>query len=593
MPVEYMLFGVCTSVFLILCSGKSVTTPVGTIVGFERKLEFAGKQFVTDRYLGIPYAEAPVGERRFKKPVPRRVFSSPFNATLFGPACPQYAIPGIEVPDHQSEDCLLLNVHVPTQNPDNENGHAVMIFIHGGGFMLGAANTYVGDTLAAHGNVIVVTINYRLGIFGFLTSLDEHAEANLGLWDQHLAFQWVHKNIYAFGGDTERVTIFGESAGSMSAMYQAFFPPNKGLFQRVIGQSGSNSLKVLSMRDAPAALDYVAGVFECDKTDTSTIVACLRKFDWKDVINKIKNLGTEMNVMMQLQFFPIKDGDFIKRYPAELLEAAKSESVKEIEFFRSLDIVFGANSDEGGLYVEDFSETKDITNFQPTQEEMQTKLVPGAIFTSLGAPPSELAVKLVSAVYTDWSKPEDGLSLRDQYTQMLGDVWFIIPAIELARAHVNASSGRSYVYLFTPAPETHLIPTTPSWLSGANHADDLLFVFGFDEESRHFFFSSSVIPPPVQWETEVSSAVVEYWSNFAKTGNPSSDRQVWPEYDLSSQQYLEINRGGDRACKYFKAEKANLWLDILPLVSKLSDITATSPQAEDGSCSADGDCDGA
>ena len=135
-----------------------------------------------------------------------------------------------------SEDCLFLNIYAPAVR---EQDVAVMIWIHGGGFIAGAADPYRSDALAAHGNVIVVTINHRVSLWGFLSTEDEHAPGNYGLFDQHLAIQWVHDNIKAFGGDPSRVTIFGQSAGGASVMYRSIFEGNEGLFQRGIAQSGS------------------------------------------------------------------------------------------------------------------------------------------------------------------------------------------------------------------------------------------------------------------------------------------------------------------------------------------------------------------
>jgi cholinesterase/neuroligin len=137
-----------------------------------------------------------------------------------------------------SEDCLYLNIYAP-KKPEQGEKLAVMVWFHGGGFIVGSADIYPADHLAVYGDVVVVTVNYRLTVFGFLSTGDEHAPGNYGLWDQRMALDWVNKNIEGFGGDPARVTIFGESAGAASVIYQGLYPDNRGLFQRVVAQSGS------------------------------------------------------------------------------------------------------------------------------------------------------------------------------------------------------------------------------------------------------------------------------------------------------------------------------------------------------------------
>ena len=159
------------------------------------------------------------------------------NATYFGAICPQVA----EDPNNpmQSEDCLFLNVYVP--KAIDRQGLSVMVWVFGGGFTTGYSHFYDGSRLTIEGDVIVVTFNYRVGLFGFLSLLHPSARGNWGLWDQKLAFQWVHDNILAFGGNRNSVTIFGQSSGGTSASYHSMIPSNRGLFQRVIAQSGSVS----------------------------------------------------------------------------------------------------------------------------------------------------------------------------------------------------------------------------------------------------------------------------------------------------------------------------------------------------------------
>ena len=165
-----------------------VKTSTGEIIRTTKEVHVFGKHITVNQFFGIPYAEAPVGELRFQKPVPKKPFTSPFQATEHRKACLQLLMLSMSDAKEKvipaGEDCLTLNVYVPAENSGSKT---VMVWIHGGGFFCGASNPYIADTLAAYGDVIVVTINYRVSIWGFLSTGDTHASGNYGLWDQHLA----------------------------------------------------------------------------------------------------------------------------------------------------------------------------------------------------------------------------------------------------------------------------------------------------------------------------------------------------------------------------------------------------------------------
>ncbi|KAK7083393.1 hypothetical protein SK128_020036, partial [Halocaridina rubra] len=165
----------------------------------------------------IPFAKPPVGALRFKDPEPADPWVGDLNATLAPPTCPQFIVVG-------DEDCLYLNVYTPVDSLNQTESLPVMVYIHGGAFYLGGSYFFRGVQPLVQHNVIMVTINYRLGVLGFLSTEDAAAPGNQGLKDQTLALQWVHDNIAAFGGDPDKITIFGESAGSASVHYQLITP---------------------------------------------------------------------------------------------------------------------------------------------------------------------------------------------------------------------------------------------------------------------------------------------------------------------------------------------------------------------------------
>ncbi|ESO84915.1 hypothetical protein LOTGIDRAFT_85685, partial [Lottia gigantea] len=232
------------------------------------------------QFLGIPFAEPPVGELRFQKPVPHAKFTSTYDATEYGLPCSQKIFRSklslMKNVNKTGEDCLHLNIFVP-KIVGNEK-YPVMLFIYGGSFIHGASLAYDGGILASYGDVIVVTINYRLGPFGFLSTGDEELPGNAGLWDQHLAIKWVKDNIASFGGDDSRITVFGESAGGSSVSFQTLYPGNKGLFQNAIAESGAASAfwATVPASDAFDNAKKFAEKFDCDTSNSQTIVRCLQ-----------------------------------------------------------------------------------------------------------------------------------------------------------------------------------------------------------------------------------------------------------------------------------------------------------------------------
>lgn len=210
---------------------QTVNTHYGKLRGMRMSLpnDILGP---VDQYLGVPYAAPPVGEKRFLPPEPPPSWSGIRNATHFSPVCPQNiqnAVPDIMMPvwftsnldtvtgylQEQSEDCLFLNIYVPTEDDIRDSGaKPVMVYIHGGSYMEGSGNMIDGSVLASYGNVIVITLNYRVGVLGFLSTGDQAAKGNYGLLDQIQALRWVSENVAFFGGDPRRITVFGSGIGA-------------------------------------------------------------------------------------------------------------------------------------------------------------------------------------------------------------------------------------------------------------------------------------------------------------------------------------------------------------------------------------------
>ncbi|XP_049542708.1 juvenile hormone esterase-like [Anopheles darlingi] len=227
-------------------------------------------------YLGIPYAKPPVRELRFANPVPNDPWNGTYDATSAKIFCPQQILQALY---YGLEDCLYLNVFVPEYNTfDNAGLLPVMLYIHGGAFSRGAANEFTRDPvrLMTTQRVIVVTIQYRLGALGFLSTGDLSAPGNFGMKDQVLAMRWVQRNIRAFRGDPQLITIFGESAGGASVQYHMISPMSRGLFQRAITMSGSAfslwGVPAVNPLETARAQAKAVGITDADTISTAELI---------------------------------------------------------------------------------------------------------------------------------------------------------------------------------------------------------------------------------------------------------------------------------------------------------------------------------
>ena len=529
--VSFILQITTVRCFLIPPGKVSVNTSVGEIVGFTTILNIKGSHKILNTFLGIPYAEPPTGTRRFRKPVPKAVFTSSIDASKYGPAC--YQILEGQKSLHNvsySEDCLHLNIFAPGQRP-SKGRYPVMIYIHGGGFIQGYSNGYEAGYFSLSGEVIVVTINYRLNVFGFLSTGDHNYVGNYALWDQHLAIKWVYNNIQAFGGDPTRITLFGQSAGAACVTYQASYPGNRGLIQRAVAESGSfaGPWALLKRNDAQKITRQFAIVSGCLRNDSHGTVSCLQSKPAKEI--KAIMDGS----VYQEGFYtwkPVVDNEFVLGDPKALLTNHSSSREAE-SMFLNVDLIIGVNSKEG---FSDFPTIDENSNITFTKSDIDNNLLPHALtqFQYFNKTLPESVKDAVILEYTDWNNVNDIKRQFDRFVDMITDYWMSAAAAEVAVKHTTSPSKHTYVYKLSTAPPRHVLPVY-AFLDGptvANHADDVTFLFA------PWFKDGIKIPNGINKtitnrQIDVGKAMVTMWTNFAKSGYVRRISQVieYPRVD--------------------------------------------------------------
>jgi para-nitrobenzyl esterase len=440
------------------------------------------------QFLGIPYAAPPVGNLRWRPPREHARWFTPLNATSFGNHCPQVASPFGTA--SLTEDCLFLNVFTPDEEANHESDarlYPVMVWIHGGAFTVGESDDYIPTKLVQHG-VIVVTINYRLGALGFLAhpalsaESPDHISGNYGIMDQQAALKWVHRNIAAFGGNPENVTIFGESAGGRSVFLHVASPLAAGLFDRGIVESGAYfGLGAPTLADEESHGQAFSASIGC----TSQTARCLRSRSVKKIIENWGIFDSSENV----------DGKVLPRSPDTAFVAGQ---------FNHVPLINGTNHDEWRFFTDPI-----------TADEY-----PSVVESMVGPD----AAPLVLAEYPLEKFDSPSLAVGAMGTDSI----FACPARAVDQVLSTQVPIFTYEFNDTNAPEVFLPPT--SFPYGAAHGSELLYLFDLtwpgelDEQQQ-----------------ELSDRMISYWTQFAKVGEPNrSGLPSWRAYDATTDEFLSL-----------------------------------------------------
>jgi len=452
-------------------------------------------------YKGVTYAAAPVGDLRWRPPAPKAPWSGTRQAHSFAPACMQEGVsmPG-EKPPAISEDCLYLNIWAPRASAPERL--PVIVWIHGGGYRNGSAAMplYWGDRLAGKG-VIVVTIAYRLGPLGFLALPEltlespQHSSGNYGLMDQIAALEWIKRNIAAFGGDPNRVTIAGQSSGAISVSLLMASPRAKGLFQRAIGESGG------LFEPLQLAPSYVLANAERDGAKYAASLGtpslrALRLLPAAELLGG-DDAGGITHPVIEPNVFPLA--------PADSFAAAKQNDVP---------LLIGSNAEEARALT-------DVTHVQAATFEADVE-------RRFGRLPPALTAAYPHA--TDAQAPQARLDL-ERDLRFGWDMW--------AWARLQAATGHEpvYYYSFRQQPPFPIGSVYEGW--GASHFAELWYVFDHLDQA------------PWPWsrgDRNLAAAMSSYWVNFARSGNPNGGGlPLWPAFTNTGEvQYLRdpITVGG-------------------------------------------------
>ncbi|CAF3296288.1 unnamed protein product [Rotaria socialis] len=546
-------------------------------------------------WLGIPFAKPPVGQRRFKAPERVEPWSGILDTIHFPATCWQteqivYNLEAEKIwspVTNCSEDCLYLNIWAPVSNIQPTQPMAVLVWIYGGAFVTGssAIDLYDGRILAATNNVIVVSMQYRLQSLGFLFLDRPDAPGNQGLYDQVLALEWIHHNIVYFDGDSQRITLFGESAGAVAVGFHLLSPRSRALFSNGILESGGPTCtwayitaqegrrrshkylnefyslvtkrlsdehyrderdKIPEVCQRGPNVDDVEVMFEC-----ATNYPILNEDHYAYITNAeytIQDGGPMFFLLM-----PVVDGTFLPQNPLTMLKTGN---------FKKCPILLGANRDEGSYFmvyaqgnektpgnaIPDVSYTTFIKHL-----ELYYNYIPSYPYKT-----PRIVFQSLIQKYTDWSDWSDNLRNAVILSYAVGDGYFTCPTVTVANAYAMQHMP-VYYYHFVARPSTS---DWHSW-TGVMHGDELMFVFGEPlnaTDSKLYKYE----------EIQLARRIMTYWSNFAKYGNPnghlSANDSDWPLYAFPERAHVVLDVVNKSTGVAHRADYCAFWENYVPIL---------------------------
>ncbi|XP_011496587.1 PREDICTED: acetylcholinesterase-like [Ceratosolen solmsi marchali] len=521
-----------------------------------------------DAWFGIPYAQKPLGNLRFRHPRPAESWDGIFNATNPPNSCVQILdtvfgdFSGAMMWNPNTplnEDCLYVNVVAPKPRPTNA---AVMVWIFGGGFYSGTATLDVYDhrTLVSEENIILVSMQYRVASLGFLYFGTSDVPGNAGLFDQMMALQWVRDNIAAFGGNPDNVTLFGESAGAVSVSLLLLSPLSRHLFNQAIMQSGSATAPwaIITREESIMRGLRLAEAVNCphDKSNLRAVIDCLLTKDPTDLVNsEWGTLG-----ICEFPFVPVIDGSFLDETPQRSMIT---------ESFKKANILMGSNTEEGFYfiiyYLTELFRIDGAEDVKVPRDEFVRAV------SELNPYVNPIGRYAIIYEYTDWLKPDDPDTNRNALDKIVGDYHFTCNVNEFASRYAE-TGNKVYMYYYT---HRSLNNPWPKW-TGVMHADEISYIFGEPLDPAKSYTHE---------EIHLSKRMMRYWANFAKTGDPnmgddgSSWTEVtWPVHTAAKKEYLTLDTNTTEIGYGPRVRQCAFWKKYLPQL--LSATSKLDPSKE-------------
>ncbi|CAH2103579.1 unnamed protein product [Euphydryas editha] len=533
------------NVFFVIICAKSVPireTSLGVLEGYYMKTR-SGR--LISAFTAIPYAVPPVGELRFMPPVPVQPWEGILNASKVAPICVQRNYYTRQKEIVGQEDCLYLNIYSPfigNEPIPNEKLLPVMVFFHGGGWMCGDGTTYMyGPEHLLDRDVLLVALNYRLGPLGFLSTQDEHCPGNNGLKDQQEALRFIQRNIHAFGGNSQSVTIFGESSGGASVNYHMLSETSAGLFHKAISESGT---ALVPWAEAPPGEPKrnafrLAKFLDCPQTPSERMIKCLRNLDSYDIIGtefKFYEWDYEPMTTFKAVIEPDLPGAFLRRSPR------LPPSTNLVPWLT------GINKDEGCV------KSVWITAYPERFEEFMSgfETIAPVTFYYENSPLSEKITEILKKEYLNG----DEKTIKEGILKIYSDSFFGYPALESVEQTLNYSNNPVYLYQLSYRASNSFsqIFGDPKGNYGVCHADDLIYLFPIH------FLQNKFSPE----DNKILDLIITLWTNFATSGNPTIPVEVpfdWqPAANKDNLEYLDI--GVKQVMKQGFAKRAKLWSQL-------------------------------
>ncbi|KAF2902653.1 hypothetical protein ILUMI_03538 [Ignelater luminosus] len=456
-----------------------------------------------DSFTTIPFLRYPLQQLLVvKPPVPAEPWHGVWDATKVAPICPQMGILFNDPTVKGDEDCLYINVYTPQLKTAKEQLLPVMFFIHGGGFFCGTGNPDLyGPDILLDKNIVLVTFNYRIGALGFLSTEDEVVPGNNGLKDQNLALKWVKNNIVHFGGNPDKVIIFGQSAGGASTHFQVLSPLSRDLISGAISESGVATAPwaVAPKGHALTTVKRLAGFLNCPNQSVQEMIDCLNKVDAHDIVAqdpKFMVYSFDPAMPFRPVVEPNIEGAFITEHPIDIIRSGKSAKVP---------FITGINTEDGAI------RSAGLYNNYSLIEELNRdfdRLAP-MVFLYDNNPKKDEITKKIRKFYFG-SKDIDN-STKTELTNLFTDSWFLLPLYAAVQLHTKYTNHPVYYYIFgIHGSESYSkLFGDPDHDYGVCHGDELISLF------------SMVIFPgykPNASDKKCIDIMTSIWTTFAVTG---------------------------------------------------------------------------